>query len=446
MRVILTRNHSSDGCATADQGGPSLGDIRSRLMRLAVLSHTRRQGHSLLRVGNATEALHALLSYRLPTTGSSRDVRQEWMDIIEGKHRLWNGIDPERRECVRGFLVQFQSEVLQRAHRNFNFRGGSIGNFFLCAMQRFFRSIQSAIFLFSAVAEIPVGLPACQVLPAVNTNNTTTIAAVLRDRSVLMGQCEISHPSASNTGSAFAPSDSAILPARPSLGASVNWSEDPSPQDSMDEADWSDEDTRPLASIGGTRGSRAVPARHESFSLGNIVYNKADDAPLWSPIESVYYVNAYGSEVFPQPNPSYLLGVERSNTLIYSCGSLWTSIVPCLALRGLARAIARSPTLERKVLILNGAYDRETHGMSATDFVRVICHTLNHANDPVNPNAKRYAIHELVSHLIYPRQGDVKLDIDELTKHGVKCVPADADEGRISASGKLKTDSAPRYT
>ena len=86
------------------------------------------------------------------------------MDIIEGRHPLWEGIDAEKRECVRGFLVQFESDVLHRAHRNFNFRGGSIGNFFLAAMQRFFRSIQSAIFLFAAVTEIPTGMPGCEVL------------------------------------------------------------------------------------------------------------------------------------------------------------------------------------------------------------------------------------------------------------------------------------------
>ena len=116
------------------------------------------------------------------------------MEILEGKHHLWQGIDPEKRECVRGFLVQFESDILHRAHRNFNFRGGSIGNFFLAAMQRFFRSIQSAIFLFSALTDIPSGASGSLVLPAINTNKTTTIAARLADNSLLVGQCEISHP------------------------------------------------------------------------------------------------------------------------------------------------------------------------------------------------------------------------------------------------------------
>ena len=176
-------------------GGPSIGDIRSRLARLAAIAASKNHRASQLGNAESREAMSDLLSYRLPLHGSHKEIKQEWMDILEGKHRLWRGIDPEKRECVRGFLVYFQSEVLHRAHRNFNFRGGSIGNFFLASMQRFFRSIQSAIFLFSSISEIPHAMKSCDVLPAINTNKTTTIAAELADGSILVGQCEISHPS-----------------------------------------------------------------------------------------------------------------------------------------------------------------------------------------------------------------------------------------------------------
>jgi hypothetical protein len=70
---------------------------------------------------------------------------------------------------LRGFLVYFESELLKRAHKNFDFRNGrfaelllskasvliilcfSIGNYFLAAAQGFFRSLPSAIFLFSSI-------------------------------------------------------------------------------------------------------------------------------------------------------------------------------------------------------------------------------------------------------------------------------------------------------
>ncbi len=173
-------------------GGPSIGDLRSRLNRLIPLS-SRQDSSAPPPASN--EAIHALLSYRLPSHNRSREIKQEWMDILEGRHPLWRGIEPERKEVIRGFLVHFESEVLRRAHRHFNFRGGSIGNFFLAAAQKFFRSIQSAIFLFAATTMISTsGVLGGKVLPVINTNHTATIAAELENGEVVVGQCEISHP------------------------------------------------------------------------------------------------------------------------------------------------------------------------------------------------------------------------------------------------------------
>ena len=69
--------------------------------------------------------------------------------------------------------------------------------------------------------------------------------------------------------------------------------------------------------------------------------------------------------------------MNRAKTLIYSIGSLYTSIVPCLILRGVGKSIADSPTLKHKILILNGTNDRETEGYSALDFVLTITEALN---------------------------------------------------------------------
>lgn len=61
-----------------------------------------------------------------------------------------------------------------------------------------------------------------------------------------------------------------------------------------------------------------------------------------------------------------------SRSLVYSCGSLYTSVIPCLALRGVGTAIRTSPSLKQKVLLLNGTHDRETPGYDAKDFVEAI--------------------------------------------------------------------------
>ena len=74
-------------------------------------------------------------------------------------------------------------------------------------------------------------------------------------------------------------------------------------------------------------------------------------------------------------------------SLVYSCGSLYTSIIPCLALRGVGHAIRSSQTLRHKVLLLNGSCDRETPGYDAVDFVNAIHSALiEHGGEAAAPS------------------------------------------------------------
>ncbi|KAI9300362.1 hypothetical protein BJ944DRAFT_27811 [Cunninghamella echinulata] len=59
-------------------GGPSIGDLRSRLTRLI----TTEGPDSKERM-----AIKELLSYRLPTEGPAQDIKDEWALIVEGRHR-----------------------------------------------------------------------------------------------------------------------------------------------------------------------------------------------------------------------------------------------------------------------------------------------------------------------------------------------------------------------
>ena len=68
-------------------------------------------------------------------------------------------------------------------------------------------------------------------------------------------------------------------------------------------------------------------------------------------LTELFYINAYGNEIHPSPNPDYISTLSGRDVLIYSCGSLWTSIMPCLALKGVANAIAGSRMLKAKVLL-----------------------------------------------------------------------------------------------
>ncbi|KAJ1585560.1 hypothetical protein NDA11_005898 [Ustilago hordei] len=580
-------------------GGPSIGDLRSRLNRLIPTpsQHDPFASSSSSEPPQSNEAIHNLLSYRLPSSGKSREIKQEWMDILEGRHRLWRGIESERKEVIRGFLVHFESEVLRRAHRHFNFRGGSIGNFFLAAAQKFFRSIQSAIFLFSATTQISTSSPASKVLPVINTNHTATIAAELEDGEIIVGQCEISHPApkprrssvalkislapaAMERGGSLAsqppgtPSSAVwdqqvgsgregMLPAEalqglglgdggpltPGFGppahyhvnelfasassnyTSMNASVDalktgasdseshsgpssklgarsaagPSPlfaqlvddraaaysaqarkglttvgnqkdgldpedddQDSQDGIDAADsprdsnaaeKDPSPDSNLPSLIAmSRKAFSQHSNSSstktrsswkekTGNIIFSKAEDEDyepaLPSPIRRIFYVNAYRNEIYPAPNPSFVTALSRSKTIIYSCGSLWTSIVPCLCLRSIATSIATSSTLRYKVLLLNSVQDRETRGMDAVDFVQAIRGSLNHSDQPtpVGGKGEEWKLNQLISHVVYFPDGQVKVDVEKLEALGIRCIAAKSQSRSKSGAPKFDEES-----
>lgn len=103
-------------------------------------------------------AIKKLMSHRLSLDDDSA-ARMEWLQIVEGTHtylpvpryplfgwtstlkfirlsltcRLWEGISSEKRELLRSFLRYVESDIskLSRPNSRFDFRNGSIGNFFL---------------------------------------------------------------------------------------------------------------------------------------------------------------------------------------------------------------------------------------------------------------------------------------------------------------------------
>lgn len=385
-------------------GGPSIGDIRSRLIRL------------IPTLPPPAGSIHHLLSYRFPSDCTEREARELWREIVEGKSKLWAGIPADRKETIRGFLVYFESELLKRAHKNFCFRNGSLGNYFLAAAQGFFRSLPSAIFLFSSIT----GSQA-HVLPVLVTSHFVTIAAELENHRTIVGQCEISHPVPTASG---APSALA--------GTSTPQSEqelDPMADAGADDDD-DDED-----------GTGAADT-----SKLNVMFSKAPEGEgaaayesLESRINRVFYINAYGQEIFPSPNPDFIENLGKRKTLIYSCGSLWTSIIPCLALRGVASAIAKSASIQAKVLLLNGQNDRETEGYTAEDYVHAIARVLNR-HDRLSHKALKgtqtpdflirdYPVSAFVTHIVYLRGSSIHVDESRLAAAGVRCVEMEGPPG-----------------
>ena len=65
----------------------------------------------------------------------------------------------------------------------------------------------------------------------------------------------------------------------------------------------------------------------------------------------------------------------QSSHVVFGQGSLYTSTVPCLVLKGVGEAV--SEMRGRKILVLNGSHDRETGNMTAVDFVQAVADGLN---------------------------------------------------------------------
>jgi 2-phospho-L-lactate transferase CofD len=109
---------SDDGGSTAEivrvLGGPAVGDIRSRCLRLADSASTEAR------------AVKALLGHRLSAHDRSA-AKTEWYNIVEGEHQLWQGIGEPYKHTIRAFLVHFHTLVLKQSTTSFSFQNGSVG-------------------------------------------------------------------------------------------------------------------------------------------------------------------------------------------------------------------------------------------------------------------------------------------------------------------------------
>ncbi|RYP03398.1 hypothetical protein DL765_010513 [Monosporascus sp. GIB2] len=361
-------------------GGPGIGDIRSRLVRLIPGSDTDPE----------QRALRELFNHRLP---SERErARVEWLDVVEGRDRvLWRDVSSEKRELVRSVLNLANLEIVKRARPSstFNFAKASIGNLFLTGARVFTGSLESGIYLLSSICSIPSTVSA---LPVINSNFTHHISAGLADGTVITGQNAISHPSAPTSLPASGPDQDAegrlLLP--PALTDTASGTMTPLETETAAH-DLIEDATLPgsLPSLrkpyiefskgGGGGGGGAAKSAEGKAGEGEHVDDDDDDLP--ARIDRIWYINPYGHEIRPVPNPKVLAAIRGAGAVVYSIGSLYTSLMPSLILRGVGDAIAGvngsgSGGPKHKVLILNSSIDRETgpsgDPYTAADFVRAI--------------------------------------------------------------------------
>jgi 2-phospho-L-lactate transferase/gluconeogenesis factor (CofD/UPF0052 family) len=353
-----------------------------------------------------------LFAYRL--AASSDTARHEWLDIVEARHRLWNGISSEKRELIRSFFNTINLEIVKRARPSsvFNFQSASVGNLFLTGARLFTGSFESAIYLLGAITGVPNNI---SVIPAINSNFSHHICAGLTDGSCIVGQNAISHPSAPTTI--------------------------PSSSDSSDPA------------LNGIHRSHSELLEHDRVEDANlpgslptlrkqyIAFEKDAVEDLPTRIERIWYINPYGQEIRPASNPKVLEHIFRAQSIIYSIGSLYTSIIPCLILDGVGDAIA-STAVQFKILMLNGSLDRETgpscDPFDARDFVAAIADACAYSRG----SQKRCEEHDwkqYVTHVVHLEgEGTPKVDKDRLKRLGIETIRI---YGRRNATGCMIYDA-----
>ncbi|KAJ3241567.1 hypothetical protein HDU81_000106 [Chytriomyces hyalinus] len=343
--VVYVMPVSDDGGSTSEivkvVGGPGIGDIRSRLVRL---SDTRTP---------EAKAVYDLLSYRLPTGPPLSEyhtspAKLEWHTILEGNHPLWNGISLPYRETIRAFLLQFHYKILKEIggggllnsasgedNRSFDFRGGSLGNFFITGCRLFFDSLEAAIFQFARITRCP---SETQVVPIVATNhNPVSIGVTLRNGGVIYGQCEISHP-----GTRTNPPLEVKYLRRHGSHVRIR-------SNSM-QRNVSGIKLSSLASPQQSSLSKSLDVLKDATSA-NLFFSKTHEIPpLPSPIRRVFYINSERAETFPKINALLPEHLETKKSIIYSMGSLYTSLLPCLVVAGVGSLIARDFVEKRRKL------------------------------------------------------------------------------------------------
>lgn len=348
-------------------GGPAIGDLRSRITRLI-----------------PDEGFKNLLSYRL--SEDSDEAKLEWTSIVEGQHEVWNGLEIQCKEMVRSFLIHVHMELLKKSRNpstNFKYEMASIGNLLLTGIRLFVGSLDSAIELILRMTRIS---PNIKILPCLNTNYTYHISAKLHNGDIITGQSQISHPNEPI---------STIL----SSSTSIHQIYDP------------------------VIIHEDIPYQHPDLNISQLHFSKNENQPLKSPIDKIFYINPYGEEIHPQANSRTIHNIHDSQTLIYSIGSLMTSTIPVIILKGIGMAIKNSSA--NKILLLNGDYDRETFGLTALDFIKTLCGAVKYS---IDDDKVSLDYDEVVTHLIYMENSEIPVDVERISNLGIKCISVPKDE------------------
>lgn len=342
----------------------------------------------------------------------------EWYSIIDGTSTLWTEIPSAKKELIRSFLNTVNLEILKRARpplSTFDFTSASVGNLFLTGARLFSGSFESAIYLLGSICGIPDDV--VRVIPSINSNFSHHISAGLENGDVIVGQNNISHPSEPTALDGLSPNTKSR--------------------------------TERLSSGEDEAEDATLPGSLPTLRKQNIQFSKDREEDLTAKIERIWYINPYGQEISPPSNPRAIDAIRNSQAIIYSIGSLYTSVIPSIVLRGVGQALKFSPA-KHKILILNGSLDREvgpsTSPLTAINFVEAIARAAEasqgqswkSSNDSMEIAEKRRhlqpagnrvtalecdLLRQYVTIVIYLEgEGSPKVDRKQLSEHGIESI------------------------
>ncbi|KAI4221618.1 MAG: hypothetical protein L6R36_006776 [Xanthoria steineri] len=327
-------------------GGPGIGDIRSRLVRLIPPTNA--------------PILH-FFNHRLPP--SPVQASAEFLTLLDLTSPLYQPIPTPQALLIRSIFSHLHLEILKRIRppsSTFNFQSAAIGNLFLTGARLLTGSFESAIYLLAIIGGVDESRTA--VLPAIVSNFTHHISAGLTDGTIITGQNAISHPSAPTA-----------LPESPNVPIhSHSAAQDPSATATFQPPQAGSKPPlqthHPISAY--PIEDATLPGSLPTLRASQLQFSKSADQPLPAPISRIWYINPYGQEMQPSPNPKAVAAIQASDAVIYSIGSLYTSLAPSLILQGIGNSIAHGPRF--KILILNGSLDRETGGFEGIDFIKAV--------------------------------------------------------------------------
>jgi hypothetical protein len=220
---------------------------------------------------------------------------------VESRHLLWTSIPSPKRELIRSFLNTINLEIVKRVRptSSFNFQSASVGNLFLTGARLFTGSFESAIYLLGAITGVPSNV---NVIPAINSNFSHHISAGLQDGTIITGQNSISHPSA----------PSAPTPAPLTTSSSATNLQEEAISPSAVHARTLSKELTEHDHIEDANLPGSLPTLRKQY----INFAKTQTSDLPSRIERIWYINPYGQEIRPAPNPKVLESVYIHHPLL----------------------------------------------------------------------------------------------------------------------------------